>query len=129
MIREAKQWERQQTVKKKNICTLPEMEMYDAPALWHNIERSFKDKYMDTLTVTDVVKGPPVVLKEGVTFYLVHSGAAQTNLPAHSDRNKQSDGEQVCLSVTQCNAVQHTPFLLSTHHHKHVIQNTWNLAA
>lgn len=85
------------------------MEMYDAPALWHNIDRSFKDKYMDTLTVTDVVKGPLVVLKEGVTFYLVHSGAAQTNLPAHSDRNKQSDGEQVCLSVTVQRSTAH-PF-------------------
>lgn len=43
-----------------------------------------------TLTVTDVVKGPLVVLEEGVTFDLIHSAAAQANLPAHRDSSKQS---------------------------------------
>lgn len=38
------------------------------------------------LTVTDVVKGPLVVLEEGVTFDLIHSSAAQSNLPAHINK-------------------------------------------
>lgn len=43
---------------------------------------------MHTLTLSDVVKGPLVVLEERVAFDLIHSSTAQTNLPAHSNRTK-----------------------------------------
>ena len=41
---------------------------------------------LHTLTLSDVVKGPLVVLEERVALYLIHSGATQTNLPAHNNR-------------------------------------------
>lgn len=44
---------------------------------------SFKHMHMYTLTLSDVVKGPLVVLEERVALDLIHSGAAQSNLPAH----------------------------------------------
>lgn len=47
-----------------------------------------KNMHMHTLTLSDVVKGPLVVLEERVAFDLIHSSAAQTNLPAHSNRIK-----------------------------------------
>lgn len=39
--------------------------------------------HMHTLTLSDVVKGPLLVLEERVALDLIHSGAAQSNLPAH----------------------------------------------
>lgn len=44
--------------------------------------------HMCTLTLSYVVKGPLVVLEERVALDLIHSSAAQTNLPAHSNRTK-----------------------------------------
>lgn len=45
---------------------------------------------MQTLTLSYVVKGPLVVLEEWVAFDLIHSSAAQTNLPAHSNRTNKT---------------------------------------
>lgn len=86
------------------------MEVQAAPALR---DKKKKKDTESTLTVTDVIKGPLVVPKEGVTFNLVHSRAAQTNLPAHSDRSKQSESPK-CEHTTQYST---PPFLLSTRHH------------
>lgn len=43
---------------------------------------------MHTITFSYVVKGPLVVLEEWMALDLIHSGAAQANLPVYSNRTK-----------------------------------------
>lgn len=43
-----------------------------------------KEEKIPKRTRSDVVKGPLIALEERMAFDLLHSGAAQTNLPAHS---------------------------------------------
>lgn len=70
--------------------TLPEMEMgKSAPApLGFKKYTRLNNMHMHGLTFSDVVKGPLAVLEERVAFDLIHACAAQTNLPAHSNRTK-----------------------------------------
>lgn len=76
---------------------------------------------MHTLTLSDVVKGPLVVLEEGVAFDLINSSAAKTNLPAHSNRTKQSDcAEQSLLSMNTKHNIPPPPPTIT----QHVIPNS-----
>lgn len=83
---------------------------------------------MYPLTVTDVVKGPLVVLEEGVTFDLIHSGAAQSNLPAHSNKEEaETHWEASCLSENAKHSPPHPaapPTITNMSSQKHRAQ--WN---
>lgn len=54
------------------------------------IHRILKTYY--TLTLSDVVEGPLVVLEKSVVLDLVHSIASQTNFPEHSEKIKPVSG-------------------------------------
>ena len=50
-----------------------------------------KNVHVHTLTLSDVVEGPLVVLEEGVALDVIHSGAAETNRPAQSERDQDCE--------------------------------------
>lgn len=77
---------------------------------------TFKKACVCTLTVTNVVKSPLVVLEEGVMFDLIHFGAAQTNRPAHSGGRETESG------VAKTHSLLHTPS--QTCHPKHASRIT-----
>jgi len=82
--------------------------------------------HVGTLTFTDVVKGPLVVLEEGMTLNFINSSAAQTNLPAHSDKRQRAARLRAesprCECKTHPTPPLHPPSL--TCHPKHTAQ--WN---
>lgn len=46
---------------------------------------------MHALTLSYVVKGPLIIVEERVALDLVHSSTAQSNLPAHSRRERECE--------------------------------------
>lgn len=49
-------------------------------------------KNMYTLTLSDVVKGPLVILEKSVALNVLHSIASQTNFPEHREKIKPVSG-------------------------------------
>lgn len=57
------------------------------------IKKSTQDsKNIYTLTFSDVVEGPLIVLEKTVALDVIHSIASQTNFPEHSEKMKPVSG-------------------------------------
>lgn len=61
--------------------------------LWSWTTQTTQDsKTMYTLTFSDVVEGPLVVLEKSMALDVIHSIASQTNFPEHSEKIKPVSG-------------------------------------
>lgn len=61
--------------------------------LWSWTEKPTQDsKNMCTLTLSDVVEGPLIVLEKSVALDVIHSIASQTNFPEHSEKIQPVSG-------------------------------------
>lgn len=71
--------------------------------------RNTSAKNMQTLTLSNVVKGPLVVLEKRVAFDLIHSSAAQTNLPAHSNGTNRTVSRASSVSTKKTHPCSSPP--------------------